>query len=41
MHVIYESAALRDQVLKLPFAQGLSMAHARMQEVAGKLKKSK
>jgi uncharacterized protein YndB with AHSA1/START domain len=41
MHVIYESAALRDQVLKLPFAQGLSMAHDRMQEIAGKLKKSK
>src|ERR1700721_3010833 len=27
MHVIYESVALRDQVLKLPFAQGLNMAH--------------
>jgi uncharacterized protein YndB with AHSA1/START domain len=40
MHVIYESGALRDQVLKLPFAQGLSMAHDRMQEVAGKLKKT-
>ena len=38
MHVIYESAALRDQVLKLPFAQGLSMAHDRIQEIAGKLK---
>jgi uncharacterized protein YndB with AHSA1/START domain len=38
MHVIYESPALRDQLLKLPFAQGLNMAHNRMQEVAGKLK---
>jgi len=38
MHVIYESVALRDQVLKLPFAQGLNMAHNRLQEVAGKLK---
>ena len=37
-HVIYESVALRDQVLKLPFAQGLSMAHDRMQEIMGKLK---
>jgi uncharacterized protein YndB with AHSA1/START domain len=38
MHVIYESVALRDQVLKLPFAQGLSMAHDRMEEVMSKLK---
>jgi uncharacterized protein YndB with AHSA1/START domain len=40
MHVIYESGALRDQVLKLPFAQGLNMAHNRMQEIAGKLVKT-
>ena len=38
MHVIYESVELRDQLLKLPFAQGLNMAHNRLQEVAGKLK---
>ena len=38
MHVIYETAAQRDQMLKLPFAQGLNMAHARLQEIAGKLK---
>ena len=38
MHVIYESAAQRDQVLKLPFAQGLGMAHDRIQEIANKLK---
>src|SRR6478735_9350904 len=25
MHVIYESVALRDQVLQLPFAQGINM----------------
>jgi len=37
-HVIYESGALRDQVLKMPFAQGLSMAHDRMQEIMGKQK---
>src|SRR4030081_68913 len=29
MHVIYESVALRDQVLQLPFAQGINMAHNR------------
>jgi len=38
MHVIYESVALRDQVLKLPFAQGINMAHNRLQEIASKLK---
>ena len=38
MHVIYESAALRDQVLKLPFAQGIGMAHDRLEEIVGKLK---
>ena len=38
MHVVYKSGALRDQMLKLPFAQGLNMAHDRLQNVAGKLK---
>lgn len=38
MHVIYESAQQRDQVLKLPFAQGINMAHNRLQEVVSKLK---
>jgi uncharacterized protein YndB with AHSA1/START domain len=38
MHVIYESGAQRDQVLKLPFAQGISMAHNRIEEIVSKLK---
>ena len=38
MHVIYESVALRDQLLKLPFAQGLNWAHNRLQEVLNNLK---
>jgi uncharacterized protein YndB with AHSA1/START domain len=38
MHVIYESAAQRDQVLKLPFAQGINMAHNRLQDIVSKLK---
>ena len=38
MQVIYESVAKRDQILKMPFAQGLSMAHDRIQEIAGVLK---
>ena len=38
MHVIYESVALRDQVLQLPFAYGINMAHNRLQDVVSKLK---
>ena len=38
MHVIYESVAQRDQVLQLPFAQGINMAHDRIQDILGKLK---
>ena len=38
MLIIYKSAAHRDEHLKLPFAQGLNMAHDRLQNVIGKLK---
>jgi len=38
MHVIYESVALRDQMLQLPFRQGINMAHNRIQEILIKLK---
>jgi uncharacterized protein YndB with AHSA1/START domain len=38
VHVIYESVAQRDQVLQLPFAQGINMAHNRIQEILSKLK---
>ena len=38
MHVIYKSVELRDQLLKLPFAQGINMAHNRIQEIVSKLK---
>ena len=38
MHVVYESVSQRDQVLKLPFAQGINMAHNRLQEIVSKLK---
>jgi len=38
MHVVYRSVALRDQLLKLPFAQGVNMAHNRLQEIVSKLK---
>jgi len=38
MHVIYESAAKRDQLLQLPFKQGLNMAHNRIEEILSQLK---
>jgi uncharacterized protein YndB with AHSA1/START domain len=38
MHVIYESVAQRDQVLQLPFAQGINWAHNRLQDIVSKLK---
>ena len=38
MQIVYRSGALRDQMLKLPFKQGLNMAHDRLQEVVNKLK---
>lgn len=38
MHIIYKSVALRDQMLQLPFAQGINMAHNRLQEIVSKLK---
>lgn len=38
MHVIYESVDQRDQLLKLPFAQGLNYAHNRLEETMNKLK---
>ena len=38
MHIVFRSIDLRDQLLKLPFAQGINMAHNRIQEVLRKLK---
>ena len=37
MHVVYRSVAQRDQLLKMPFAQGINMAHNRIQEMVSKL----
>jgi len=34
IHTIFKSAALRDQLLQLPFARGINMAHDRLQEIA-------
>jgi len=38
MHIVYKSVALRDQMLQLPFAQGINMAHNRLQDIVRKLK---
>ena len=38
MHIVYKSVALRDQMLQLPFAAGLNMAHNRLQNLLSKLK---
>ena len=38
IHTIFESVEKRDQLLKMPFAQGLNMAHNRLQEIVNKLK---
>ena len=38
MHTIYESVAQRDEMLKLPFSQGINWAHNRLQEIVNKLK---
>lgn len=33
MHMVFKSVAHRDQLLQLPFAQGINMAHHRLQEI--------
>lgn len=33
IHIVFRSVADRDQLLLLPFAQGINMAHNRLQEV--------
>jgi len=33
MHVIYKSVAVRDQLLQLPFAQGINFVHNRIQQI--------
>jgi uncharacterized protein YndB with AHSA1/START domain len=38
MQVVYKSVAVRDQILQLPFAQGINWAHNRLEEIVNKLK---
>ena len=37
MHIVYRSVAYRDQILQMPFAQGINMAHNRLQDIVTKL----
>ena len=38
MQVVYKSVALRDKMLQLPFAQGINMAHNRLEDIIKKFK---
>lgn len=38
MHIVFRSVELRDQLLQLPFAQGINMAHNRLEKIASNLK---
>ncbi len=38
MHIVFKSVAYRDQLLQLPFAQGINMAHSQLQDIVSKLK---
>lgn len=38
MHIVYKSIEWRDEMLKLPFAYGINMAHDRLQEIGNHLK---
>ncbi len=37
--IIFQSIEYRNQLMQLPFAQGINMAHDRLQEIISKLKK--
>jgi uncharacterized protein YndB with AHSA1/START domain len=37
IHIIFQSVAFRNQLLQMPFAQGINMAHNRLQEILAKL----
>lgn len=38
MQIVFRSVADRDEMLKLPFAQGINMAHDRLQEIVSELR---
>lgn len=38
MHMVFKSTEFRNQLLQMPFAQGLNMAHNKLQEIMNPLK---
>jgi uncharacterized protein YndB with AHSA1/START domain len=38
MQIVYKSVAYRDQMMKMPFRQGVNMAHNQLQKIVSKLK---
>lgn len=38
MHIVFKSIEFRNQLLQMPFAQGINMAHNKLQEIGNKLK---
>lgn len=38
MHIVFKSVEFRNQLMQMPFAQGLNMAHDKLQEIVNKLK---
>lgn len=38
MQIVFKSLEYKNQMLKLPFAQGINMAHNRLQDIVSKLK---
>ncbi len=38
MHIVFKSVEYRNQLLRMPFAYGINMAHNRLEEIVGKLK---
>ncbi len=38
MQIVFKSVEFRNQLLQMPFAQGLNMAHNRLQEIVKRLK---
>lgn len=38
MHIVFKSVEFRNQLLQMPFAHGINIAHNRLQEIVNKLK---
>ncbi|MFT4023435.1 MAG: SRPBCC domain-containing protein, partial [Flavihumibacter sp.] len=38
IQIVFKSAEFRNQLMKMPFAQGINMAHNKLQEMAKRLK---